>query len=263
MSIRLIPDGRNFWVELTPPEAEAWRSEAPLTPTEVIEELTRRGCHSTDITDALYAAGPAWAARREAEDGHEDRILMGYAVRAGAIVTGLVASLGVAVSLTWWSHPAFGHRPDGVVVALTFLPGLVAWIAMVLLLATRGRRGLQSVVVDFFATWKNPLFLLLWGWLALVAVVAVVQAKHGARVTGPWGTLPAGTLARCRWALTKDHDTVHRCVSHARWMAVDLNTVRLFIGFATVALVVSCAVFTVLSRQVRRQRLTRAAHANA
>lgn len=34
---------------------EAWRSEAPLTPTEVLEVLGM-GCHSTDITDALDAA---------------------------------------------------------------------------------------------------------------------------------------------------------------------------------------------------------------
>jgi hypothetical protein len=185
---------------------------------------------------------------------------MDTATRAFAIFAGLLASVTVAVSLTWWSHPAFGHRVGGAVMGFAFVVGLFGWIAMVLLALSQGP---QSAIGAFFSTWTSPEFVLLWAWLVFVAVVAVVQAKHGSSRVGPWGTEPPGTLARCRWALTKDHDTVHRCVSHARWLSVDLNTVRIFIGFATVALVVECAAFTGFTRQFRRERTSRAARASA
>jgi hypothetical protein len=67
VSIRLTPDGENFWVEVTPPDAEAWRSEAPLTAPEVLEVLGGMGCHSTDITDALDTANSGWRARHGAD----------------------------------------------------------------------------------------------------------------------------------------------------------------------------------------------------
>jgi hypothetical protein len=180
-------------------------------------------------------------------------VAVDYAARACAIVTGLLASVTVAVSLTWWSHPAFGPRVGGAVMGIAFVLGLFGWFLLFGFVMALPK-GPQSVIVDFFATWKSPRFLLLWAWLAFVVVVAVVQAEHGASRVGPWGTLPAGTLARFRWALTKDHDAVHMCVSHARWLAVDLNTARIFIGFATVFLVVACAGHTTLSRYPRRPR---------
>ena len=67
MAIHLTADGENFWVEVTQPHAEAWRSDAPLSATDVLKVLSDKGCHSTDITDALYAADPGWAARHHAE----------------------------------------------------------------------------------------------------------------------------------------------------------------------------------------------------
>src|SRR5487761_944842 len=38
-----------------------------LTAYEVFENLPRLGCHSTDISDALYAADPVWSTRYDAE----------------------------------------------------------------------------------------------------------------------------------------------------------------------------------------------------
>jgi hypothetical protein len=67
VAIRLTPKGQNFWVEVTPPHAETWRSDAPLSATDVLEVLSDKGCHSTDITDALYEADPTWTARHDAE----------------------------------------------------------------------------------------------------------------------------------------------------------------------------------------------------
>jgi hypothetical protein len=67
VSIRLTPEGENFRVEVTPPYAEAWCSEAPLTATEVLEVLSGMGCHPTDITDA---ADSGWRDRHDADVEH-------------------------------------------------------------------------------------------------------------------------------------------------------------------------------------------------
>ena len=67
MPIRLTSDGDRLWVEVTPSHASAWRSDAALTATGVLEILAAKGCHSTDIADALYAADSDWAVRDDAE----------------------------------------------------------------------------------------------------------------------------------------------------------------------------------------------------
>jgi hypothetical protein len=67
VAIRLTPEGENFWVEVTPPHAKTWRSHAPLTATDVLEVLSRKGCRFPDVADALTAADPGWSARHEAE----------------------------------------------------------------------------------------------------------------------------------------------------------------------------------------------------
>ena len=55
-------------VEVGPPQArETWSSPAPLIPTKVLAELSKRGCHSTDITDALDATGKDWRPVHDAE----------------------------------------------------------------------------------------------------------------------------------------------------------------------------------------------------
>ena len=56
LEVRYASDG--YTVEVGPPHArETWSSPAPLTPTQVLAELSKRGCHSTDATDALDATG--------------------------------------------------------------------------------------------------------------------------------------------------------------------------------------------------------------
>ena len=70
------------------------------------------------------------------------------AARACAIVTGVVASVCVAVSLTWWSDPSFGHRSDIAVLVVTFLFGLFGWFVMFWMVLARAT---DSVVVDFLA----------------------------------------------------------------------------------------------------------------
>lgn len=53
-------EGR-YQVAVSPPEGTYWRSQSPIAAREILEKLSRLGCHSTDITDALYAADPSWA----------------------------------------------------------------------------------------------------------------------------------------------------------------------------------------------------------
>jgi hypothetical protein len=49
-----------YQVAVSPPDGPYWRSSDPMTATEVLAKLSQLGCHSTDITDALYAADPGW-----------------------------------------------------------------------------------------------------------------------------------------------------------------------------------------------------------
>ncbi|CAB4692051.1 MAG: hypothetical protein F2659_04060 [Actinobacteria bacterium] len=66
MSVDVTYEGGRYWVELSPPHGTQWTSSW-LTATEVLEELSARGCHSTAITDALFAANPEWPEAHDAE----------------------------------------------------------------------------------------------------------------------------------------------------------------------------------------------------
>jgi hypothetical protein len=49
-----------YQVAVGPPEGPHWRSTDPMTATEVLAKLSQLGCHSTDISDPMYAAEPGW-----------------------------------------------------------------------------------------------------------------------------------------------------------------------------------------------------------
>ena len=53
-----------YEVEVTPPHGDGrpWRSK-PLELRALIDALLARGCHPTDIGDALFAADPNWESR--------------------------------------------------------------------------------------------------------------------------------------------------------------------------------------------------------
>jgi hypothetical protein len=40
-----------------------WSSPEPMTASKLIDVLRELGCHTTDITDALYEADPFWLDR--------------------------------------------------------------------------------------------------------------------------------------------------------------------------------------------------------
>jgi hypothetical protein len=67
LSIDVVYESGGYRVLVSPPHAESWQPQRLLTATDVLEQLSARGCHSTDITDALYAANPDWTHAHDAE----------------------------------------------------------------------------------------------------------------------------------------------------------------------------------------------------
>jgi hypothetical protein len=67
MAITIRRVGDRYLAEVTPPHAggTAWTTPAPLEAQELIRDLLGRGCHQTDIGDALYEADDAWLLRLE------------------------------------------------------------------------------------------------------------------------------------------------------------------------------------------------------
>jgi hypothetical protein len=67
VSIEIVAVGPSIYrVTLMPPQG-TWTSDRELTATEVIERLSERGCHSTDVTDALDATGNDWRPAHDEE----------------------------------------------------------------------------------------------------------------------------------------------------------------------------------------------------
>ena len=80
MSVDVLYETGGYRVSVSPPHGEHWTSPRLLSATEVLEELSARGCHSTDTTDALYAANPGWTSEHDAvvrrrRDDELDRVL--------------------------------------------------------------------------------------------------------------------------------------------------------------------------------------------
>lgn len=67
MAISVFVYGEKYQVAVSPPNGPAWRSTEPMTATEILKKLSELGCHSTDITDALYSADPLWGKKHDAE----------------------------------------------------------------------------------------------------------------------------------------------------------------------------------------------------
>ncbi len=65
MPVDITYEGGRYRVKLSPPHGAPWVSSL-LTATEVLEQLSARGCHSTDITDALFTANPDWPQAHDA-----------------------------------------------------------------------------------------------------------------------------------------------------------------------------------------------------
>jgi hypothetical protein len=60
MSLQITRDGDAFWVSISPPEGQPWNSDRALSVYEAFAELEKRGCHSTDASDAMFEADRRW-----------------------------------------------------------------------------------------------------------------------------------------------------------------------------------------------------------
>jgi hypothetical protein len=61
VAITIRKVGQLYEAEVTPLDSDAaWSSPRALNRDELIAELRRIGCHTTDIGDAFYAADAGW-----------------------------------------------------------------------------------------------------------------------------------------------------------------------------------------------------------
>jgi hypothetical protein len=61
MAIHIERAASGYRVTATPPHvAVSWRSDVPMSARQLIDALQTRGCHQTDIGDALCTANPRW-----------------------------------------------------------------------------------------------------------------------------------------------------------------------------------------------------------
>lgn len=65
MSIRIQRVGDAYKAAVRPPHGggHPWDTPRPLALDDLIEALLARGCHQTDIGDALFEADPEWEFR--------------------------------------------------------------------------------------------------------------------------------------------------------------------------------------------------------
>ena len=67
VAIRVLVEGERYQVIVTPPEGAHGQSSEAMSAAEVLRKLQELGCHSTDITHALYAADPQWTSKHDEE----------------------------------------------------------------------------------------------------------------------------------------------------------------------------------------------------
>ena len=65
MPIMIHRTGDLYSATVSPPHGNRslWSSPQPMTASKLIDSLRELGCHTTDITDALYEADPSWLNR--------------------------------------------------------------------------------------------------------------------------------------------------------------------------------------------------------
>jgi len=117
MAITISRNGDGYVAEVTPPHAggTAWSTSVPVSARQLVRELTRRGCHETDIGDAFYEADPAWILKLEAADASDSKssFLVAYDYSMGGLwgvllarsaeeITTIYPELGVAAERPAW-----------------------------------------------------------------------------------------------------------------------------------------------------------------
>ena len=69
MAIVIKQSGSGYEAVASPPHTTgpAWHSSQPMSARELIAALLERGCHQTDVGDALFAANPDWLAEMQSQ----------------------------------------------------------------------------------------------------------------------------------------------------------------------------------------------------
>ncbi len=65
MPVTIYKADDKYQVSVSPPEGPSWRSSEPMSPAEIFDKLIDLGVHTTDISDAFYAADPFWTRNEE------------------------------------------------------------------------------------------------------------------------------------------------------------------------------------------------------
>lgn len=108
-----------YVAEVGPPHSEEPWASPPLSATDLLGELSKRGCHSTDVTDALDATGRDW--RTE----HDETVLRRRAVESWFRERGLGVETKRDADGSYWASltslpsgrvvaPDYGHGPTAV-----------------------------------------------------------------------------------------------------------------------------------------------------
>lgn len=65
MPIEIKRDGDRYTAVVTPPHGrgERWASPNRMSASELVDALRELGCHTTDISDAMFEADPFWLNR--------------------------------------------------------------------------------------------------------------------------------------------------------------------------------------------------------
>jgi hypothetical protein len=68
VSIRIDAASENqYRVSVSPPHGPEWQTSVLLTAAEVRAQLKQLGCHSSEVSDALFAADPDWTEHHAAD----------------------------------------------------------------------------------------------------------------------------------------------------------------------------------------------------
>jgi hypothetical protein len=114
MAITITRTGDGYLAEVTPPHGGGtpWATSVPLGAWELVQELTRRGCHQTDIGDAFYEADPAWILRLQSETGdRKSRFLVAYDYGTGGLWGVMLARSADEITTTYPELGVVAERP--------------------------------------------------------------------------------------------------------------------------------------------------------
>jgi hypothetical protein len=123
MTIRIARSADGYRPRLGGPDGDSWTSIGPIGPTEVLQELSRRGCSADEITAALRAADLEWGRNGGAgapswSDLHLQEIIRDRPVD------------GVTPVTPGWRFASIGFENDPTDVGGGINPWLVTWLSL-------------------------------------------------------------------------------------------------------------------------------------